>query len=173
VLSSTVASHHYNCWTDGSTSPRNYGYPLVSVIYTSCHSYCPILSFPSVLQFLPSVLHLVLIFSFITPFIILLFSHFCTLYPCLFSTLFFSWFHFDFNLVNVFLLFLHIHVVISNPCKQAGYFCGYTECQSVFICLMFLYCSTQDARFDKQTGLTYNDCSINLCMHTSIQGAAS
>jgi hypothetical protein len=27
VLSSTVASRYYNCWIDGSTSPRNYGYP--------------------------------------------------------------------------------------------------------------------------------------------------
>jgi hypothetical protein len=29
VLSSTVASRYYNCCTDGSTSPGNYGYPLV------------------------------------------------------------------------------------------------------------------------------------------------
>jgi hypothetical protein len=26
VLSSTVALHYYNCFTDGNTSPRNYGY---------------------------------------------------------------------------------------------------------------------------------------------------
>jgi hypothetical protein len=29
ALSSTVASHYYNCCTDGSTSPGNYGYPAV------------------------------------------------------------------------------------------------------------------------------------------------
>jgi hypothetical protein len=29
VLSSTVTSCYYNCCTDGSTSPGNYGYPLI------------------------------------------------------------------------------------------------------------------------------------------------
>jgi hypothetical protein len=29
VLSYIVASHYYNCCTDGSTSPGNYGYPLL------------------------------------------------------------------------------------------------------------------------------------------------
>jgi hypothetical protein len=33
VLSSTVASLYYNCCTDGSTSPGNYGYPLVGFQY--------------------------------------------------------------------------------------------------------------------------------------------
>jgi hypothetical protein len=28
-VSPTVASPYYNCCTDGSTSPGNYGYPLV------------------------------------------------------------------------------------------------------------------------------------------------
>jgi hypothetical protein len=29
VLSFTVASHYYNCYTDGSTNPGNYGYAIV------------------------------------------------------------------------------------------------------------------------------------------------
>jgi hypothetical protein len=29
ILPSTVASHYYNCCTDDSTSPGNYGYHLV------------------------------------------------------------------------------------------------------------------------------------------------
>jgi hypothetical protein len=30
VLSSTVASYYYNCCTDSTTSPENYGYRLIS-----------------------------------------------------------------------------------------------------------------------------------------------
>jgi hypothetical protein len=29
LVSSTVASRYYNCYTDGSTCPRNYGCPLI------------------------------------------------------------------------------------------------------------------------------------------------
>jgi hypothetical protein len=37
VLSSTVASRYYNCYTDGSSSPGNCGYPLVFL--RTCYSW--------------------------------------------------------------------------------------------------------------------------------------
>jgi hypothetical protein len=40
VLLSAVVSHYYNCCTDGSTSPGNYGYRLVCL---ACRILCRIL----------------------------------------------------------------------------------------------------------------------------------
>jgi hypothetical protein len=45
VLSSTVASRYYNCCTDGSTSPGNYGYlridePQFAPKTTQCTFHC-------------------------------------------------------------------------------------------------------------------------------------